>query len=192
MTCIVGIAHEGAIYLGGDSIASNLYNADIVAQPKVFARDGLVFGYTSSFRFGQLLEHALDVPARLADERTEAFVFRLCNAIRDCLREHGWMGKSEDRDAGGEAIVGVDGRLFVVQADFAAVESRRGFAAVGSGEGFALGALVATADWTDHRHRVVTALRAAATLAAHVRPPFTVITVPKGGEPLTETVEGAA
>jgi 20S proteasome alpha/beta subunit len=55
MTCIVGIVHEGKVYLGADSAGST---NDFIAtrkEPKAFKINNFGFAYTSSFRMGDLL-----------------------------------------------------------------------------------------------------------------------------------------
>jgi len=57
MTCIVGLIDKESkkIYMGGDSAGVANYSLSVRKDPKVFKRYGFIFGFTSSFRMGQLL-----------------------------------------------------------------------------------------------------------------------------------------
>jgi hypothetical protein len=55
MTCIVGIVENGKVYMGGDAAGVNGYSVRVRKDPKLFKVGEFLFGYTSSFRMGQLL-----------------------------------------------------------------------------------------------------------------------------------------
>ena len=55
MTCIAGLVHDETVYLAGDSAGTSGWNLTVRADPKVFANDSYVMGFTTSFRMGQLL-----------------------------------------------------------------------------------------------------------------------------------------
>ena len=50
MTCIVGVAHKGAVYIGGDSAAVAGWALTCRADHKVFKNGDFVMGFTTSFR----------------------------------------------------------------------------------------------------------------------------------------------
>jgi len=62
MTCIVGIQHDGRVYIGGDSAGVAGYSITSRADAKVFTVGPYVMGFTSSFRMGQLLRYGLKAP----------------------------------------------------------------------------------------------------------------------------------
>ena len=60
MTCIIGLKHADRIYIGGDRCGAAGYSVTVRTESKVFMREDsldrpFLFGYTSSFRMGQLL-----------------------------------------------------------------------------------------------------------------------------------------
>lgn len=173
MTAIVGLAHNGAVTIGGDSAGvGDHYSLTVRADSKVFSNGPYVMGFTSSFRMGQLLRWSLKGPepdGDLAAFMSTTFV----DAVRDTLRAGGWLKKDADREQGGDFLVGVAGRLFCVQSDFQVAEAASGYAAVGCGYQIALGALYATARsrMTPER-RLRNALAAAENFSAGVRGPF--------------------
>jgi hypothetical protein len=188
MTCIVGLVRDGTVYLGGDSAAMDAwYHSTPIATPKVFMRGiesqygipkHLALGYTSSFRLGQLLQHTLALPAWAYGDTSETWlVAKFIPALRTCLTEGGYTKKENNREEGGQFLVGLAGQLFCVQDDFAVLESSDGYNAVGCGAAFALGSLHATRRHSDPYKRLDAALKAAEHHSGGVRGPFDLIKV---------------
>ncbi len=172
MTCIVGLIHDGKVYIGGDSAGVADYSLTIRADPKVFRNGEFIFGFTSSFRMGQLLAHALRPPRRNPADDIYAFmVTDFINAVRDCLKAGGFNTRVSEADVGGDFLVGYAGRLFYVGQDYQVGESQDGLLAVGCGDQIALGALMATPDMPPEK-RINNALTIAERLSAGVRGPF--------------------
>lgn len=176
MTCIVGLVHEGTVFIGGDSAGVAGLSLVVRADEKVFRNGDFLMGFTTSFRMGQLLRYKLDPPRRHPDDRVAKYmVVDFIDAVRECLKAGGWASKEKEIEQGGTFLVGYSGHLFTVQGDYQAGQPKDGFAAVGSGEDVALGALFATQGQDDPRERVLTALRAAERFNAGVRGPFHVL-----------------
>lgn len=172
MTAIVGLVHQGTVYIGGDSAGVSGYSMTVRADSKVFAVGPYLMGFTTSFRMGQLIRYSLAAPEPDGDlERFMSTAF--IDAVRDCLKDGGWAKKENDREEGGTFLVGVRGRLFTVEDDYQVGVSVDPYAAVGCGDELALGALYATArSRMSPQRRVLTALRAAERYSAGVRGPF--------------------
>jgi hypothetical protein len=172
MTAIVGLAEDGGVYLGGDSAGVSGLNLTVRADTKVFHNGPYLFGFTTSFRMGQLIHHAFQPPKpkrQLERFMTTEFI----DALRSCLKEGGWARKDSEREEGGTFLVGVSGHLFTIHEDYQVGEAADGFAAVGCGDQIALGALYATAGiGMPPRKRVRLALQAAERFSAGVRSPF--------------------
>jgi ATP-dependent protease HslVU (ClpYQ) peptidase subunit len=172
MTAIVGLVESGSVYIGGDSAGVAGMSLTVRADAKVFRKKGYLFGFTTSFRMGQLIRYSLKVPK--VKGNLDAFMATtFIDALRDCLKAGGWALKENDREEGGTFLVGVQGRLFAVHSDYQVARAADGFAAVGCGDQIALGALLATADaGLSPRRRVLRALAAAERFSAGVRGPF--------------------
>lgn len=186
-TCIVGIEHPKGVWLGGDNAATDIDTLSIVglAEPKVFTNGPFGFADQGSIRQGNLLQHGLlpPVPPDNADdaELYRFLVMEFMDSVRDCLQGGGVLLKGYDTDveyAQGGFLLAIQGRLYRVEEDFGIHRSTRGYAAVGCGEFFALGALYATPDMAPKK-RVKLALAAAAENSAGVAPPFDLLNVPK-------------
>ena len=73
MTCIVALKQEGNIYIGGDSAGVSGNNIRTRADQKVFKKSGIVFGFTTSFRMGQLIKYCLAIPKQKKRKPTTLF-----------------------------------------------------------------------------------------------------------------------
>lgn len=176
MTCIVGLKHAGKVLIGGDSAGVGGLDLSLRADQKVWAKDDYVFGFTTSFRMGQLLRYSLRPPKRFPDADLMQFmVTDFVDAVRTCLKNGGFATKKEEGEIGGTFLVGTGGRLFRIDSDYQVGEMLGDFDACGCGESYAKGALFSNASLDPHQ-RVIQALAAAHAMSAGVRPPFTVVT----------------
>lgn len=175
MTCIVGIQHDGRVYIGGDSAGVAEWNLTIHADPKVFRNGDMVMGFTTSFRMGQLLRYKFVPPAHdPAADVDQYMVTTFVDAVRACMKEGGYARVESGQESGGEFLVGYRGRLFIIYSDFQVACPADEFAAVGCADRIALGALFATRDWWDQEARIRRALEAAERFSVGVRAPFRV------------------
>lgn len=175
MTCIVGIEFHGKVMLGGDIQGTGSNNKVVHTQPKVFNKNGVIFGYTTSYRFGQVLEHCLKEPV-VPERDNEIYrwlIVVLVPDIRAVLKESGW-------EKGGNALIGIRGQLWELQDDFSVLRSVKGYAAVGSGYEYAMGSLSTSlkklTSEEDYKQAVQTAIIAAGTFSPSVGTDSTIIT----------------
>lgn len=179
MTCIVGLIDKstGKVWIGGDAAGVNSsYSRTQMAEAKVFANGGFVFGYTTSFRMGQLLRYRFKPPHR--EEGRDLMAYMVCDfidGVRRTLKDAGYAKKLNEEESGGTFLVGHQGRLFRIEDYYSIIESAGGYDACGCGEDFARGALFTTAKDLAPEARVKQALKAAAHHSAGVCAPFTVV-----------------
>lgn len=175
MTCIVGLEHNGRVYIGGDSAGVSDYDLTVRADEKVFRSGPFVMGFCGSFRMGQLLRYRLEAPKlpKDPDDLDRWMVCEFVDAVRECLAAGDHLKKKAGHESEGEFLVGVRGRLFTVQADFQVARSSHTYDAVGCGANLALGSLF-TSEGVSPRKRVQVALYAAEQFSAGVRGPFTI------------------
>ncbi|MCA1409268.1 MULTISPECIES: hypothetical protein [Sinorhizobium/Ensifer group] len=172
MTCIVGLINNGSVHIGGDSAGVAGLSLTVRADRKVFRNRDFIFGFTSSFRMGQLLAHSFQPPKRHPEQDVYAFmVTEFVDALRQCLKAGGYAQCHNEGERGGTFLVGYVGRLFKIESDYQVAESVDGFGACGCGEQVALGALFASSD-APPRERLEIALNAAERFSAGVRGPF--------------------
>jgi len=182
MTCIVGLEHQGAVYVGADSSEVDIESmaAATRSDTKVFlAGEGrFVIGFSGSWRVGQLLRYALKIPQQPADKDDMAFmVTNFVDAVRTVQKKKGTMKKeNEVEESDSDFVVGYRGKVYVVRADLAVARTVHDFGAVGSGEQVALGAMHATRNRRIFPEtRIKMALAAASEFCAGVRPPFHIV-----------------
>jgi len=190
MTCIAGIVcKNGDILMAADSAATtDCGDQKILKDRKIFINGPMCIGMVESIRMGQLLRYSLKIPDFPKGMSVSTFMSTLfINEVRRCFKEGGFGNSDPDDKAhtegetGGFFLVGFEGRLFVIQNDYAVCESSTSYAAMGSGEPFALGSLHSTekfADKISEKKRLTLALDAAATFSAYVAPPYRFIRFP--------------
>lgn len=183
MTCIVGIVEredgrEGVI-IGGDSAGIGVRDLSVRADEKVFAIGEFVFGFTTSFRMGQLLRYRFVPPQFVEDADVFGYmVTSFVEGVRQTLKDGGFAKKVNEEESGGTFLVGVRGRLFEIGSDYQVGENVIGFAAVGCGSQVACGAMYASAG-RPAEERIRIALEAAERFSAGVRGPFVIKRVGK-------------
>jgi ATP-dependent protease HslVU (ClpYQ) peptidase subunit len=168
MTCIVGIAEAGKVYLGGDS-AGVYGDIDVVVRRdrKVFKTGEFVIGFAGSFRMGQLLAHALS-PPKISGDPTVYMVKKFIPSIQVLFDMNGYA-LTEDA----QFLIGFRGKLFEVGPDLSIGENESDYVSIGLGSPYAYGSLYTSAGQpTD---RITKALDAAAHFSGGVVGPFTFV-----------------
>ena len=191
MTCIVGVAKGGTVWLGGDSAATDgRLNRTIIKDPKVFIKGEVGFGVCGSPKVMDALAHGIELPVQEDDEEDRAFlVSTLVPAIRAGLQELEAAAEEKPSPFGGgndgvtfegEMLVGYRGELYKLQSNFQLIHSADNYDATGSGGTLALGSLSATKKMSNPRKRVLAALEASKANAG-CAPPYVIVTVKKQG-----------
>lgn len=176
MTCVVGIVKKEGVFLGADSGAFNeddlTYN--VRKDEKIFQRGEMIIGFCSSFRMGQLLKYRLEIPKQpknISDLEYMSTLF--IDAVKTCFEQNDYDDfKEEDCNF----MVGYKGCLYVIMQDFQVAVHAEGYAAIGSGEAIAVGALYATRDESPEKS-IEIALNAAENHSMAVKKPFKYISL---------------
>lgn len=174
MTCVIAIKDKGVVYMGADSAGSDLYTIRTRIDPKIHKVGPFMFGFTSSFRMGQLLAHAFKAPDRDPRVATEKFMATtFVDAVRDCLKAGGYAKKDSEVEQGGTFLVAYEGRVFTVYGDYQVAEGALSYEAVGCGTDMAMGSMFSTeGSGMTPSARIELALRAAEAFSCGVRGPF--------------------
>lgn len=177
MTCIVGLEHDGKVYIGCDSAQSDGHFISAIDSPKIFTTGELTFGYTTSFRFADILQYSLTLPARaenVVDDK-QYIVATAIPAIREALQKGGYTTIDNNHETGGTALIAYKNKLYTLQDDFSIVRDTDGYATCGSGGRFAIGSLATTQDMKlPPKQRVILAVKAAIKHCATVQGPIEV------------------
>lgn len=181
VTCIVGYkTPDGSIYIGGDSVGSDGNIVVSRSDAKVFENGRFLFGYTSSFRMGQLLRYKLNPPVQMPGSDTMRYmVTELVDAIRTCFRDGGYQKKDHDQEEGGTFLVGYDGELYTIESDYQVGLTHHPYMAVGAGREFAMGAMHALLSGPNSKTLptdiITAALDAASEHNQYVRRPYVIL-----------------
>jgi hypothetical protein len=173
MTCIVGIQHQGRVYIGGDSAGISGDSLTSRADAKVFTVGPYVMGFAHSFRMGQLLRYRLKAPKPPVRGLDRFMVTGFVDAVRTALFDGGTLTDRNGVQEGFTFLVGVGGRLYHIDTDFQIERTHDDYLAVGCGDDLALGSLFSTRG-QQPRPRIRLALGAAAHHSSGVCAPFTV------------------
>lgn len=181
MTCIAGMVEGGKVWIGGDSAGlGEGFALTVRTDAKVFTNGPYIFGFTTSFRMGQLLRYSFQPPPAHPDEDLTGFMATtFVDAVRECLKAGGFQKEEDGVITGGNFLVGTAGRLFEIGNDYEVGESLDGVAAVGCGSDLALGALLALkdAEFVRPEDAIQAALSVAQSRCFGVRAPFKVISI---------------
>jgi ATP-dependent protease HslVU (ClpYQ) peptidase subunit len=182
MTCIVGVAQGGVVYMGGDSaiVRGDAYTS---TREKVFRAAGgrLLAGASGGVRCVQVAKLAIASSFSAATEivpgnEMEFVIKNFVGVLREALERGGCLGKKDGEEYAAREtswLVGINGRLLFIDSYFSVGERDTGVDAIGSGLKYALGSL-----WESRGlklrpdSRILRALEAAAHFDEHVRPPF--------------------
>lgn len=178
MTAIAAVKADGKIWMGGDSAGVAHYHLHVRSDPKVFRLGEMLFGYTSSFRMGQIIQYHLRVEKPREDEdRHRYMVCTMIPAVRAALKEQGFLKTENGREEIGTFLVGWRGELYIIEDDMQVAMLHEPYAAVGCGQDLVLGSLHTTEqlDGPTPRERIEYALDAAVAFSAGVRGPFTIL-----------------
>lgn len=174
MTCIIGLIDKDGVYIGGDSaaISDDDLSYNIRHDEKVFLKGEFIFGYSASFRMGQLLRYKLRVPNHpkgMDDFQYMATLF--VDAVKKCFQDNDYNDIVEDS---GSFMVGYKGKIYGILSDYQVASPKENYTAMGCGEQFAMGAMFSSPE-KDPIKKMEIALNAAVTFSMGVKPPFTFV-----------------
>lgn len=170
MTCVVGIVDGDSIYMGADSCSSGGDYYETTTEEKVFEKDDFIYGYSGSWRIGQLLRYSFVAPDRTTSNVKEYFVTDFIDAFKDCIKDKHNKEESDSWDI----LVGHCGHLFHIDSYFHVSErSEHNFMSIGSGGLTSDGAMYVL-DGEKPTERILQALEAASKFIMSVCPPFIV------------------
>lgn len=179
MTCIVGYIDKQnkIMYMGGDSAGVDDLNLVLRKDTKVFIKEQMIFGYTSSFRMGQLLRFRLKIPQYCTNiDIYEYMCTDFIDAVRQCLKENGYSKIENNNERIGTFLVAFQGHLFCIEDDLQVEELINNYNACGCGKNFAISSIRTLDNYSKELYTaeeiINTALHLAEDFSAGVRQPF--------------------
>lgn len=176
MTCIVAVKDSKGAWMGCDSLGVAGYDVTVRTDRKIFERGPFLFGFTSSYRMGQIIRTSFNAPKH--EHKRPAFDYMagpVVDALRACLKSGGYTNVHDNVETGGSMLVLYRGQPYCIEQDFQVGMHASGFYSVGCGESFALGALHALKNRLKGKGLVLESLRIAELLSCGVRRPFHIV-----------------
>ena len=180
MTCIVGYVNTEGVYIGGDSLGIDEdYGKEVRLDTKVFKKGSMIFGFTDSFRMGQIIRYCLDIPEHHENKSIESYMCcEFVDAVMKCFKDKHYATIDDNVMSGGQFMIGYRGKLISIGEDFQIGLVNENYQAIGSGASYALGALhVINRIKLKPENRIIKALEAASKHCASVGPPFKIVSL---------------
>lgn len=181
MTCIIGYVEDGNVWMGGDSAGTNAYfNQRIRSDEKVFIKNDMIFGFTSSFRMGQILRWHFSIPALKVGQDIDLYLHTtFLDSLIESLSDNHYTTEKDNVIKGGNFLFGYKGKLYEIQSNFQIAKTFNKFESVGCGEELAMGAMYAieklAGDKLDPETKIKIGLNAASKFSAGVSPPYKIL-----------------
>ncbi len=182
MTVIIGVEHNGNVFMGADSECVNGWMRHQLTTRKIARLGELLIGVAGQIRTHNIILYQFVPPERLLDESDEHYVIvSVIEAIRKCLKDSGWLTVENSKETVdlNEFLIGYRAKLYRVGPHFDVAHYRSGIASVGSGDQYALGAMYALRASRKRAYseaqietQIKTALRISAQLSMGVSEPF--------------------
>ena len=186
MTCIIGIIEDGIVYMGGDSAACDDSSLIIIRGSKVFQKDNFLFGVSGNPRMSDVLRYNFEIPPKEKKQDILEYMHQeFIPELKESMFQNGVLEKRDEVVSSNDAwvMIGIEGRLFILESRFHLSESILDYNALGSGMDAALGCLYGLNDLMEAekivklrpRIKIEIALRASEQFNCNVNGPFTII-----------------
>lgn len=183
MTCIIGLIEGNTMYMGGDSAYVSGWHIRAGA-PKVIRLGEMLIGVSGYPRAMQIVRYHLTVPAHPDDLDTESYMVTcFVPALREAFKEHGFAEvqyNQENYDS--TLMVAYRGRLFEIESNFQLSYYREPYAAIGSGQSYALAAMSLLYEKHPPPDAIYISLETAAHFCTGVIPPFYIESLEANGD----------
>lgn len=177
MTCIVGYKTKNNVFIGGDSAGVSGRDIIIRADEKIFKKEEFIFGFTSSFRMGQILRYNFTPPKRKENISDDEYLYNdFIGEVIKVFKKNGYAKVDSNQVEGGVFLFGYKNELYYVGSDFQIGKSTKDYNSVGCGDKYALGCFYALEDEKlPIEAKIKKALETAEEFSTAVRRPFKMI-----------------
>jgi ATP-dependent protease HslVU (ClpYQ) peptidase subunit len=178
MTCVVGLADRGEVWIGVDSLGTGSCGAYPHHEDtaKMFRKGDMLIGYSGEPRVAQIIQYTITLPERLAETPTMEYLVRdVIGTMRSGIEAAGWEVRFDPKSEQTWAlVVGYEGAIYRISYDFQIERLARDFVTEGCGREWAGGSLWTTGGMPRiaPQERIRLALAAASELDIHVAAPF--------------------
>jgi len=178
VTCIIGCVDKNYIYMAGDSCGSNGHYYSIRKDDKIFRKGEMLFGYTTSFRMGNLLQWKFNIPKHPVEMSVMEYMNTVfVDEVIKCFSDNGYASVNKEVKSGGHFLIGYKGQMFAIEGDFQVGITQDNIAACGCGAIAALAAFNRGLFDKVHgiEYNLKKALFVASSMIEGVEPPFKVL-----------------
>jgi ATP-dependent protease HslVU (ClpYQ) peptidase subunit len=145
MTAIVGIQGKGWAVLASDSMVS-YDDKPFYARgmDKVITRNEYAWAFAGDALAGDITTHFWKPPKVNKTMSTDNFFMtKVIPSLKQCLTKNGYVVDKEDKEAGFDALVLVNGTIYQTETTYGWMRDDKGLYAIGSGGRTALGVVAA-------------------------------------------------
>jgi len=182
MTCIGGYVDKktGTIWMGADSGAFNVnsYDHRTRLDEKVFIKENMIFGFTSSYRMGDILHHSFTIPEHPKEMDDVTYLKTIfIDKLIECFKNKGYLIVKDNSVSGGFFLIGYKGKLYQVESDFQVAQNVYNYDSTGCGENYAMAAMYILENETLYltpKEKIEKALEVSYQFSGYVRPPFVI------------------
>lgn len=177
MTCIIGLEQNGVAYLGGDSRVSQGWKKETLAGKKVFPVNDCLFGCCGDVRMVNIIQYDLALPKQQINTSDERYIISdVVDMLRTFLKVKGWakVESNEETMPNSALLIAYHSQIYEVASDFCVTRNCDGVYAVGGGNEYALGAMLALRN-LEPQKRIKRALQIAGHYSMGVSRPYYVI-----------------
>lgn len=183
MTCIIGYVDRDYIYIGGDSCGAGGNHKSIRKDEKVFRKNKMIFGYTSSFRMGHLLHWKFNIPEHPKNISVDEYMNTIfIDEVIKLFTDNGFCEIDKNQKTGGNFLIAYKNRLFDIQNDFQIAEDSDGISTCGSGyiaAEAAFKALLYNCKKMSTYEKIIKTLEITSEMILGVDPPFKILKIKK-------------
>lgn len=180
MTCIVGMEHNGFVFMGGDRAASSPTNIIVSRAPKIVTKltkpyrrhsEKLILGFAGAFLMGNMIQYKFSPPPIKTGMTPDEYVH---TCFVDDLRKQATDNFYNPEEDPVWILVGVKDKLYTIQEDFSILHNNSGYGSIGTGSEYALGALhvLTTHQVVDPQATIKIVLETATLFSPSVCAPF--------------------
>lgn len=176
---------DGTIFMGADGMSvQGQYGARPGTRSKVFCLGEFIVGSCGTVNIGQSIELLFEFPSLDEGELYHYMVSKFTPALRSLMKDRGGEIKNQagQDELDARVLIGIRGRLFVVDGGYGVIEPAYPFAAVGCADQEALSAMFTAKKINPNltaAEIVGYGLAAAEEFDLAIRGPFTILSTPK-------------
>ena len=177
MTCIAVVrdSENNKIWMAGDRGVSDDNTINVGSSPKIWKKDGYLFGYAGSMD-GDRIKHLFVPPQFDGRGNIDKFMYsKFLKSLRKFYEEW-WVDITPTSDIG--MIICTRGKIYEHNAaDMSLTQYEQDYLVMGSGGDLAMGSLYSTQKQKDGRKRTVQAVSAAITHSTSCKGPIDILSI---------------